>query len=169
MVWVIGAPKLTRWPRWISTSLAMPVASGNCAILPRSVPVMQAAMPRVMPAAVQAVTQPHSAPVASAITAPARFCSSSRSKKSGRAAVACAAIAGRTAAPARWVILPQALMTRVNWYFSYRSMLVSVRLLAGLASVNFLAARRWSFCALDQAYNRKKIRAIYGRTHSRFW
>jgi hypothetical protein len=47
-------------------------------------------------------------------------------------------------------------MIRVNWYFSYRSMLVSVRLLAGLASVNFLAARRRSFLRLRPSIQQEK-------------
>ena len=38
--------------------------------------------------------------------------------KGGLASAAALAISGSTMAPPRWVILPQALITRRNWYFS---------------------------------------------------
>jgi hypothetical protein len=86
---------------------------------------MQAATLRAIPAAVQAVTHPLSAPEASAMTFPAAAWISSRIKNRGSAAVAVATISGRTAAPDKLVIFPQALITGVRWYLLYRSIIGS--------------------------------------------
>ena len=76
-----------------------------------------------MPAALQAVTQPLSAPEEAAMARPAAACSSSRTKKWRIDSAAAAAISGSTMAPPRWVILPQALITRRSPYLRCSSML----------------------------------------------
>ena len=56
------------WPESMSTSFFSPLASGSRSMAWRLLPVMAAATDSVIPAAQEAVTNPASAPVSSAMT-----------------------------------------------------------------------------------------------------
>lgn len=88
---------------WMTTSLGIPVVSGNRFMMLLSVPAIHAATTCVMAAHAPLLTMANSAPISCASRAPTASCSSSKSTKLSAAAIIAALTSGSMSDPPRTV------------------------------------------------------------------